>query len=217
MPFDPALASTRSLALDPIPIWLMRGALAVLFAYSASHKLRDINAFDATLRGYRIIPESWAKPAAWSFPAVELCLVALLLLPQWAPLAGMAGAALLSIYSIAIGTNLARGRRDIDCGCLGPSQRQPLSSWLLARNGLLIIAAVSASHSPAPRTLAWIDGVSLIGGLMTLALLFLAANQLAANAPGLPGRLSAPLPAFPPTSPPAPLRVLRQSHGQRRS
>ncbi len=195
MPLDLTLDSTGIAGLDPILIWLLRSSLAALFAFSAIHKLRDMRGFEQALRGYRIIPESAASLAALSFSIVEFCLALLLLIPAWAPLAGMGGAALLSIYSLAISTNLARGRHDIDCGCLGPGHGLPLSNWLLVRNGLLILAAIIASFSPAPRALSWIDGVSGVGGLVTLALLFLAANQLAANGPPLPARLPALAPS----------------------
>ena len=42
------------------------------------------------------------------------------------PHAAAAAALLLALYAGAIGVNLARGRRDIDCGCGGPASRQPI-------------------------------------------------------------------------------------------
>jgi hypothetical protein len=55
------------------------------------------------------------------------------------------GAALLALYSGAIGVNLARGRRRDRLRLLRPAQRQPLSLALLLRNaGLIALALVCA-------------------------------------------------------------------------
>ena len=53
----------------------------------------------------------------------------------------IASMTLLAIYTGAIASNLARGRREIDCGCFASSARVPLSPWLIARNLILIAAA----------------------------------------------------------------------------
>jgi hypothetical protein len=45
---------------------------------------------------------------------------------------------LLVVYAGAIGANLWRGRRHIDCGCGLGSRAQPISLGLIARNALLI-------------------------------------------------------------------------------
>jgi len=39
---------------------------------------------------------------------------------------------LLALYTLAVVVNLARGRREIDCGCFGPAARQPLSAALVS-------------------------------------------------------------------------------------
>ena len=45
---------------------------------------------------------------------------------------------LLALYAGAMAVNLARGRRDLDCGCAGPGVRRPVGEGLLIRNGALI-------------------------------------------------------------------------------
>ncbi|MBW2274238.1 MAG: methylamine utilization protein MauE [Deltaproteobacteria bacterium] len=183
---------------DPVFAWLARIALALLFAGAALHKLRDLGAFAATLRDYRILPlrirpRAVTKAAALALAALELGSAAALLLPAADPVGPLAALALLILYSAAIALNLARGRRHIDCGCLGPGHRQPLAPWLLARNaaialGPLLLLLLDA----APRPVSWIDGISLAGGVAILALLWNAVHQLGAAQPALPAAGSSP-------------------------
>lgn len=157
----------------------MRLALAAMFAAAALHKLRDPRRFAETLRNYRALPEAAAPTAAAALVVAELAVAAALVLPT--PVLGATGAlSLLAVYSAAVGVNLARGRRDIDCGCLGPGHRQPLSEWLLVRNGMAAVAAAALLLPETARPLGWIDTLSLAAALASLSLLWVAGNQLLA-------------------------------------
>ena len=165
--------------MDPVVVWILRLSLALLLGAAALHKLRDPSAFTRTLRDYRILPAVLAPSAVPAVVAVEALLAAMLLLPFTATAAGLSTAGLLGLYSAAIATNLARGRRFIDCGCLGPGARQPLSGWLLVRNGVLMLAGALLALPVGARPLTWVDGVSIAGAVAVLALLFHATNALA--------------------------------------
>jgi hypothetical protein len=174
--------------IDPVPATALRLALALLLGSAALHKARDVGVFRETLRNYRLLPDALVGGAAIAVLAVET-LTALALL--WPPSAGpgaLAALGLLATYTAAIGINLARGRRHIDCGCSGPAHRQPLSGWLLVRNGALLAGALAASLPTTLRPLLWLDAVSGAGCVLGLALLWLAAGQLMAEWPEL-GRL----------------------------
>jgi hypothetical protein len=93
--------------------------------------------------------------------------------------------ALLATYTLAIAANLARGRRDIDCGCFGPAARQPLSAALVARNAALLGVAVLALLPVQARALHPADALSIAGAVGFGALVFASANALLANAPRL--------------------------------
>ncbi|MCP5067694.1 MAG: methylamine utilization protein MauE [bacterium] len=174
--------------MDPAFSWILRGSLAALFAVAAAHKLRDLETFGETLRAYQILGSRWVAPAGAALVLAELGVaIALILSPDVR--VGAAGAVmLLGLYSFGIGFNLARGRHDIDCGCLGPSARSPLSGALLVRNGVLAIAAMLAGFPAAPRALHPIDAFTIGGGLVATVFIFIAAQQLAALAPGLRSR-----------------------------
>ncbi len=163
---------------DPALQLVFRVALAAMFAAAALHKMRDLASFAATLRNYRLLPDALAAIASPALPATELLLaVGLLALPSSRPVA-VGALLLLGLYSAAIAVNLLRGRRDIDCGCLGPGHRQPLSEWLLVRNAAAALAAAALLVPGNARNLGWLDALSITGSLAALALLWSAANRL---------------------------------------
>jgi hypothetical protein len=168
--------------MDPAYSLFAALALALLFATSAYHKARDVSRFEAILAEYRLLPSCTTAAAARALPLVEIGLAATLAFPPTAGSASLVAAALLSIYSLAIGINLARGRRNIDCGCGGDAE-QSLGTGLLARNALLICVAVGGSM-PVPngaRALSPFDAITIAFGLATLALAWQAAGQLRSN------------------------------------
>lgn len=175
---------TGPVTMDPLLDVTLRAALAAMLVWAAVHKLRDLRAFVSVIRGYEILPAGAARWFAPGFAALELLLAVALL---WSPaqrIAGFALAALLASYTAAIHVNLRRGRR-VDCGCFGPARRQPLSEWLLLRNALLVGAAVVAGLPAGDRPLGAFD-VFLAGvAVTTLALLWIATNQLLAQWPAL--------------------------------
>lgn len=168
--------------MDPAIHWILRVGLAALMAVAAIHKARDPAGFARTVRDYRIVPGPLAAPAAATAWICEIVVAVALLLPGPVAPAASACAALLLVYSAAIATNLARGRRHIDCGCLGPRARQSITPALLVRNGVLVAACILAALPPSDRALTWLDGVTVVGGLTVVALLFQATPALAGEA-----------------------------------
>jgi hypothetical protein len=162
--------------IDPVLALVVRVGGALLLASAARHKLRDREGFRAALGGYGLLPERSVPLAADLLVAGELAIgLALLATPR----AGIAAAALLALYAGAVGVNLARGRRHIDCGCGGAPQ--PLSAWLVARN-VVLAAAFAASALPVyERALVALDAVSVAGGVAALALSWLASDVAIAN------------------------------------
>jgi hypothetical protein len=177
-------------AIDPAVEAALRAALALLFAVSALHKLRDPEAFRAALEDYRLLPASLGRAAAAALPPAEALTAAALAAGGPGALRALGpllAAALLALYSGAIALNLARGRRQLDCGCLGPSLRQPLSPALLARNALLAAAALACLLVPSERTLVWLDAVTISAATAALAAVWSGAHRALANAPRLAG------------------------------
>lgn len=174
--------------LDPAIEFVLRGGLALLLLSTALHKARDFAAFRAAVIGYALAPERFAAAIAALLATAEAAIGVALLAPAslgLRALALVATALLLALYAAAIAVNLARGRRDIDCGCAGPAARQPLSEWLLARNAILVAAALVCLGGAAVRPLVWIDVLTVSGGVAMSVAAWLAAHRLLANAPAL--------------------------------
>lgn len=163
-------------AADPIIVGTLVGALALVMFAAARHKLAEPDAFAAALAAYRLVPQALVPPAARTLPVFELLVGAAILLPATRTLALAALAALVLLYAFAIGINLARGRRDIDCGCGGESH--PLSWGLVARNLVLAAAAVIAARPTLERNMEWTDALTLVLGVLAFYGLYLMADEL---------------------------------------
>ena len=169
--------------MDPVVDTILRGALALLWLSSAAHKVRDLAGFRAAVADYEIVPEGVTLPAAGALAAAELATGIALLAPPTRSLGLLASALLLTLFAAAIGANLLRGRRHIDCGCAGPARRQPVSGWLVARNSLLAAIALSALWPVRARALTWVDGVTVLAGVCAIAALYIASDHLLAFVP----------------------------------
>lgn len=154
---------------DPIALTFLSLSLMVVFVLGAWTKLQSMEAFEGVVYNYRLLPERAAGPVARLLPGVELAVGLGLLV---APARGYAAAGalvLLVIFTAAIGINLLRGRREIDCGCFSSTLKQKLSWWLVIRNGALIAIAgwlVHVSGQPIP-TVSWLTWS--IGGAAVVA------------------------------------------------
>lgn len=171
-----------ALSVDPATAIALRTGLALLFAVAAAHKLRDLRAFRDALEGYRLVPARALGVGACGLIAAEIGTAGALVLSEQG---GVAAAGLLGLYSAAIALSLARGLREIDCGCFGPALRQPLSLALVLRNlGLISLAGICALPVGS-RALVPLDALTIIAGVALAALVHGALNGLIANAPRL--------------------------------
>ena len=169
--------------MDPAIDLTVRLALALLLVVAALHKLRDVRAFQATFADYRVLPDALSAAAARVVPLAELLEAALLVAPSTCAAGKVSAAGLLLVYAAAVGVNLLRGRRHIDCGCAGPHARRPIGGGLVVRNALLAAAALAALTPVGSRPLVWVDALTVSGAMLALAALYLAADRLMALAP----------------------------------
>jgi len=169
--------------MDPVIANASSFVLACVFAGAALHKWRHAGEFRQVLADYRIAPAVSVATLAWLLPVTESVAAAGLIVPATRlPAAGLS-IVLLLVYSVAIGINLLRGRRMLDCGCGGP--RQSLSEWLLLRNAVLVILACAAGADRIERQPGLLDwGITLLATAAGV-LCYLAVNQLLANSDAL--------------------------------
>ena len=171
--------------IDPAVDAALRAAFALLFLVAANHKLRDPGRFRTTLAEYRLLPGPVVPLAAMLVIGVEVVVAIALVASARRTPGPVAAAAVLAVYGAAIAVNLARGRRHIDCGCVGPAVRRPISGWLVARNAALAAAALAAVAPVRPRPLVWVDALTVMGATATLAALYASVDRLLAHAPAL--------------------------------
>jgi hypothetical protein len=163
----------------------------MLLAVSASHKLRAPAHFIATVRTYRLVPDALAPAVAVALVAAEIVSAVLLATATGGGATAALAAGLFALYATAIGTNLLRGRRHLDCGCGAPGAAQPIHAGLVARNAMLVVAALALGWPVAERPLGWLDVSTIALATAALAALYAALDRLLANVPAI-ARLRGP-------------------------
>ena len=173
------------MSIDPALRLSLHAGLSLLLASAAWHKLRDVGAFRAAVENYRLLPAVWVVPFAAFLIAAESGLAVALWLPGVSGAAALGCAALLGLYAAAMVVTLRRGRQDVDCGCAGPAHRQSVRPALVARNGVLILAALVAALPAGERGLTWVDALTVPLAAATAACLYVALDGVLAHGPRL--------------------------------
>jgi hypothetical protein len=169
-------AGAIDVTVDPAVAYLIIVSAALLFFVAAVHKLRDLWRFREIFAAYRLLPA--ARHLAPIVPALELAVGVGLLFDTLRTMALRTGVALLLAYATAIAVNLARGRRDLDCGCAGPNDRRPISAWMAWRNVGMGIVLATALLPWTDRALVLTDGVTVGFGTACCALVYLCLDRL---------------------------------------
>jgi len=156
--------------------WIEIG-IALLFATAGIQKLRDLRRFAEVLAAYRVLPPALARPLAGLIPCLELATAVMLVGAARAHRVTLPAMALLILYALGLGINLARGRRDLDCGCTWAKDR-PIAAWMVWRN-LILAALLAITWLPwSSRGLSGADLMVLAGGLTVMAILYAAIDRL---------------------------------------
>lgn len=157
------------------------GFLLWLFATAGLHKLRAPARFGSVIAAY--FPEHpGAGRLLLPVAVLELGIAVALLLPMTAAAGLLAAATVLGAYGVLMALQLARGRRDLRCGCAGPASQLAVSPALVARN---VVCAGLALLALAPRAdiTAGLAGLGLALYIATfLIILYLCTEQLVSNA-----------------------------------
>ena len=159
---------------------VMRLTIAVIFALAAFHATRGWTVFGGIVEQYRIVPPRLAWIFARILPPLQWVAAAALVLPMASRAGAVLGLCLMTLFTVAIIVNLARGRVSIDCGCGGASG-QKLSMGLVLRNLVVMVGLIMARVAPPQGA---VDGVTAIGVIcasLAFIALYFAANQLMTN------------------------------------
>ena len=161
--------------------------LAVLLPVSALHKLIGRRRAQAVVREFAGVPPQLAPFAIVVIAGTEL-LASLLLLTSYRAAGGVLAVLISGGYLLLIVRAIARGRRDVDCGCSFGAAHRPLGAYQVARNAAVtgvavLVAAGSAASATVP------VGASQILAAFALFALYLALDQVMALQPLRSGEL----------------------------
>ena len=121
----------------------LRIILGAVFIYAAYSKLRQSwLLFALSIDSYQLLPEWAVYAVARTLPWFELALGVLLVAGVWLRYLSVVAAAILAAFFTVMLLSYFRGG-GIDCGCFGVGE--PLSGRTLARDGLLLAAAVTVA------------------------------------------------------------------------
>jgi putative oxidoreductase len=138
-------------------LWALRIALGALFVVTGVLKLGDPTAFAVEIHNYQLFP-GLAPVLAATLPAVELVVGAAILVgPRaWVRAGALASAALMVVFTAAVGSAVLRGI-NISCGCFGAGSG-PVTLMTVLRDvallgasfALLRLASGARSSMPEP-------------------------------------------------------------------
>ena len=145
--------------------------LSAVFFVAGITKLADRSGSHRAMIGFGI-SRRFAGPVALGLPLAEI-LIAVALIPlDSAWMAAVAASVLLSIFVVAIGVNLARGRTP-DCHCFGQLHSEPVGLSTLIRNVALIIVAAfivaGGKANAGANALSWLNDLKT-GEVISLTL-----------------------------------------------
>lgn len=117
-----------------------RWAVGITFAVSAGGKALNLGAFREAILDFGVLSRRLSGPAATTFFAAEVLVVALMVLGGIGLPVGFAlGGILLIIFSAALATAL-RESIEVNCNCFGRAERR-VSWYDVARNAILVVCA----------------------------------------------------------------------------
>ncbi len=153
----------------------IRTLIALMFLSAALGKARHFVAFQGVLGNYRLLPQLLVVPAAIILPPLEAATAAGLLMGWAVAWPAVSAMILLTVFALAMGINILRGRRDIDCGCFQSALKQHLSWTLVVRNALLVLLLLQVVIKPM---LGSGELWTTIGGLLVGSTLFIIVQSL---------------------------------------
>jgi methylamine dehydrogenase accessory protein MauD len=162
-----------------IALLVARLLLAGVFLVAGLAKLTDRPGSRQGLIDFGV-PDRLAPSFGVLLPLAELAVAAALIPTSTAWWGALGALALLLLFVVGIGVNLARGRKP-DCHCFGQLHSAPAGWSTLARNGVLAAIAGfilwEGREGVGPSAVSWLGVLStiqllaLVGGLLALGLL----------------------------------------------
>ena len=126
----------------------VRIVLGALFIWAAVTKLPDMAGFAQDVANYRIVPAALVPFVASAVVGIELLGGIALVAGVMERAAAAVIACLLVAFTVFLSQALLRGI-DLRCGCFGGDE--PASWWTVARDLVMLAAAVVVARGPVPQ------------------------------------------------------------------
>jgi uncharacterized membrane protein YphA (DoxX/SURF4 family) len=120
----------------------------VLFVWAAAAKFPDMRAFAQDVANYRVLPAAFVPYVAAAVVGIELLAGIALVTGILARPAALVVAVLMLAFLAFLAQALLRGI-DLRCGCFGGNE--PASWWSVARDGVMLAAALAVARDRSQR------------------------------------------------------------------
>jgi uncharacterized membrane protein len=158
--------------LDPQCASALMVFYSIFWLRSAWPKWQESLRFSGVIDAYRLIPIKLSLVATYVLGSLELIVALGLWFAATRIVACCIALVLLSVYAIAIGIQLNRGQTEIDCGCGGLQQKQPIRPWMLIRHLCLGLGVLLMMSPWTDRDWQWADNLFALFEGLTLYLLY---------------------------------------------
>lgn len=123
-----------------------------VFALAGLHKVQSVNghyyanliAQYLNLQAYldhSVQAKSQFKLLAKAIGIVEVTVALVLVIPSTRAIAAMLAIVILMSYLLLMAYQIVQGKKNLDCGCMGPAGQTNISGSLLLRNGVFTVLA----------------------------------------------------------------------------
>jgi hypothetical protein len=172
------------MTIDPIVALSIRIFLGGLFSLTVWHKLSDLNRFTQVIRSYfrNTLPLNsiGLYLIAGVVIACELSIAFSAVTMRSHEFLGASASTLLVLYAVAMGMNILRGNRLLDCGCSWGGDT-PVSGLLVLCNLLLACGVLTLIMPIEARTLTTFEIANSAALAFCAYLIYLAVDQLINN------------------------------------
>lgn len=142
--------------------------IGTMFLFGSAAKVNRWSAFRAAVRGYRLIPEWLNGVVCGLILVIEFLVGAGLALTTGGLMPSFTAIVLLVVFSSAVALTLARGRRDLTCGCMVLGNQT--IGWHVVFRNVFLIACL------APQLLPQFLGLWLLTGCLAMSLFLVSAR-----------------------------------------
>jgi hypothetical protein len=143
-----------------VTIGVAESLAAAVLMIAGLLKLGSFRTFGQQIVTYELIPKALARAAGYLLPPAEIVIGILLI---FMPRIAIFAAALFTVFAVAVGINVVRGRTELHCGCFGETGIRTISTAHVEINvGLATISILAFFWNLRPSFVEFQIGVTVV-------------------------------------------------------